>query len=115
MTARAALGAVVLLAALVGCGDASTRVEAAAADATTTVRAVYKHPLYDGAAMRVSHEAIPDLEMPAMEMPLAVADPELLRGLVPGSKVSLTVRTEPSVEVVAVEALPDDTALTLAE
>ena len=48
------------------------------------LRGVYLQPMYDGAAMLVNHEAIPD-RMPAMQMPMRVKVPGLLDGLAEGA------------------------------
>lgn len=86
---------------------------ATASDALA-VRGEYRYPLYEGAAMMVNHEAIPALEMPAMEMSLPVAEADLLEGLLPGDKVALTLDAEPRLQIVAVEKLAPDTPLALA-
>ncbi|WP_412070516.1 copper-binding protein [Rubrivirga sp. IMCC43871] len=80
---------------------------------TLRVRAVYLEPMYDGQAMRVDHEAIPDV-MPAMEMPLSVLSPDLLADLAPGAIVRLTLDSA-SLRVLDVERLPEGTVLTLGE
>lgn len=79
---------------------------------TLQVRAVYLAPMYDGAAMRVDHEAIPDV-MPAMEMPLSVTSPDLLADLAEGAIVQLTLDSA-SLRVIDIERLPDGTVLSLA-
>ena len=78
------------------------------------VRGEYRSTVYDGAAMMVSHEAIPALEMPAMQMSLPVGEAELLEGLQPGDKVALTLQTEPRLRIVGVERLAPETPLELA-
>ena len=81
---------------------------------TVAVRAVYERTVFDGAAATFDHEAIPDV-MDAMRMDFPLADSSVVAGLAPGDKVTLTLQTEPEIEVVAVAALPDTTALRLAE
>ncbi|WP_412060234.1 copper-binding protein [Rubrivirga sp. IMCC45206] len=95
----------VALALLAGCAEPRAP--------TLQVRAVYLEPMYDGQAMRVDHEAIPEV-MPAMEMPLSVASPDLLADLAPGAIVRLTLDSA-SFRVLDVERLPAGTALTLAD
>ena len=97
--------ALVVLLALVGCADAPP-------DAPTlTVRALYLEPMYDGQAMMVDHEPIPE-RMPAMRMPFRVTDPALLDGLAESTAVRLTLDSA-SLAVVAVEPLPAGTLLDL--
>ena len=81
---------------------------------TVAVRAVYERTVFDGAAATFDHEAIPDV-MDAMRMDFPLADAAVVAGLAPGDKVTITLQTEPKIEVVAVAALPDSTALRLAE
>ena len=95
----------ILLVLSVGCADAPPKAP------TLTVRAVYLESMYDGQAMNVDHEAIPD-RMPAMRMPFRVVDPAVLEGLAESTAVRLTLDSA-SLAVVAVEALPDTTALDL--
>ena len=79
------------------------------------VRAVFIESLYDGDAVMVEHEAIPD-QMPAMRMPFALERSDLIGGLSEGDKVLLTLRTSdtgPGLIVTAIERLPEDTELTL--
>lgn len=45
----------------------------------------------DGRHVVLSHGAIPEMVWPASERRLAVANPELLRGLRPGQKVRFTI------------------------
>ena len=92
-------------AALAACADGPPEAP------TLTVRALYLAPLYDGQAMDVEHEAIPD-RMPAMRMPFRVADPAVLEGLAEGAAVRLTLDSA-SLAVVAVEPLPAGTVLDL--
>ena len=80
---------------------------------TVTVRAVYEKTVFDGAAATFDHEAIPG-EMDAMRMDFPLADPAAVAGLAPGDKVALTLQTEPRIEVLSAEALPDSTRLRLA-
>ncbi len=80
---------------------------------TVAVRAVYEKTVFDGAAATFDHEAIPG-EMDAMRMDFPLADASVVAGLSPGAKVRLTLQVEPRIEVMAVEALPDTTALRLA-
>jgi Cu/Ag efflux protein CusF len=79
-----------------------------------TVRAVYVQPEFEGLAATFDHEAIPDV-MDAMRMAFPVAEPALIEDLEPGQKVSLTIAQHPRLEVVAIEALPAETELVLAE
>ncbi len=80
---------------------------------TATVRAVYEKTVYDGAAATFDHEAIPGV-MDAMRMDFPLPDSSVVAGIAPGTKVRLTLQTEPRIEVMAVEALPDTTTLHLA-
>ena len=80
---------------------------------TVTVRAVYEKTVFDGAAATFDHEAIPGV-MDAMRMDFPLADPSVVQAIAPGTTVRLTLQTEPRIEVVAAEALPDTTALHLA-
>ncbi len=81
---------------------------------TVAVRAVYERTVFDGAAATFDHEAIPDV-MDAMRMDFPLADSSVVAGLAPGDKVTLTLQTAPRIEVLAAAALPDSTALRLAE
>jgi len=79
------------------------------------VRAVFVSPIYDGDAVMVEHEEIPDV-MPAMRMPFPLDRPDLIAGLSEGDKVLLTLRNSeagPSLVVTAIEPLPPDTELDL--
>lgn len=103
--------------AAAGCADdaapADTGSDPTVAEALT-LRGEVVGPRADGAALRVNHEAVPDLGMEAMAMDLALADPSLADGLAPGDKVSLTIEASPRLRITAVERLPADTPLTLA-
>ena len=77
------------------------------------VRAVYEKTVFDGAAATFDHEAIPGV-MDAMRMDLPIARTDLVAALRSGDKVTLSLLTEPRLEVVAVAPLPDSTALRLA-
>lgn len=101
---------VLLALALAACGD-SPQPESPAA--TLTVRALYVESMYDGQAMMVNHEAIPD-RMPAMRMPFRVTEPALLDGVPQGAPVRLTLDST-SLVVVAIETLPAGTDLDLHE
>lgn len=109
--------AAALLLGLAACADRPAETEAAS---TVVVRAVYLHPVFDGTAAAFDHEAIPGV-MDAMRMDLPLADPNVLGGLPPGSKVSLRLETVPrgpsrpgGMRVLTIERLPDDTELALA-
>ena len=105
---RLAVLALLAVTFLVGCGGGEP-----AEDANLlTVRAVYMHPEFEGLAASFDHEAIPDL-MDAMQMTFPVADANLLQGLLPGQKVTLTISQEPTLQVVEIKRLPDDTELVL--
>ena len=95
------------LAPAIGCADAPA-VEAP----VVRVRGIYLEPMYEGAAMLVDHEAIPE-RMPAMQMAMRVASPALLEGLEEGAPVMMTLDSA-SLDVVAVEPLPQGTPLDLA-
>lgn len=99
------LGAVLALTAA-GCSEPPAE--------TVEVRAVYETTVFDGQAATFDHEAIPGV-MDAMRMDLPLADAQVVAGLAPGAKVRLSLQTEPRLEVVAAEALPDTTALRLAD
>ena len=107
---RLTLPLTLLLALLAAAGCAET----AEPTRTVKVRAVYERTVFEGAAATFDHEAIPDV-MDAMRMDFPLADSSVVAGLAPGDKVTLTLQTEPEIEVVAVAALPDTTALRLAE
>ncbi|GAB5537871.1 MAG: hypothetical protein Rubg2KO_41200 [Rubricoccaceae bacterium] len=84
-------------------------------DGALMVRAVFLGPMYDGDAMMVEHEEIPDL-MPAMRMPFTLERPDLIAGLSEGDKVLLTIgnsESGPGLIVTAIEPLPPDTELDL--
>lgn len=99
--------AVVLgLVLLAGCGEPP--------EPTLPVRGVYMRPMYDGQAAVIDHEAIPD-RMPAMEMPFQVAEPALLDGLEPGTKVRIQVDSVSLTTIRAIEPLPPATPLELYE
>ena len=80
---------------------------------TVDVRAVYEKTVFNGAAATFDHEAVPDV-MDAMRMDFPIASPDVVAGLRPGDKVTLSLQTEPRLEVVAVAPLADSTALRLA-
>ena len=107
---RLTLPLTLLLALLAAVGCAET----AEPTRTVKVRAVYERTVFEGAAATFDHEAIPDV-MDAMRMDFPLADSGLVRGLAPGAKLTLTLQTEPRLEVLAAEALPDSTTLRLAE
>ena len=94
------------LLAFAACSDAP-----APAASTLEVRALYIEPRYDGEAMFVNHEPIPD-RMPAMRMAFRLYTPRLLDSLTEGSKVTLTLDSA-SLEVVGIEELPFETVLDL--
>lgn len=75
---------------------------------------MYRGTVFEGAAATFDHEAIPD-QMDAMRMDFPLADSAVVAGLAPGAKVRLTLQTEPRLEVLAAEPLPDSTRLRLAE
>ena len=75
------------------------------------LRGVYLQPMYDGAAMLVNHEAIPD-RMPAMQMPMRVKVPGLLDGLAEGALIEMTVDSA-SLDVISITELPEGTVLDL--
>ena len=93
------------LLAFVGCADEPSEAP------TLTVRALYLEPMYDGQAMMVDHEAIPD-RMPAMRMPFRVVDPSVLAGLAESTAVRLTLDSA-SLAVIGIEALSPGTVLDL--
>lgn len=95
------------LATLTACADPPPEPPAA----TIVVRGVYVQPMYEGEAMLVNHEAIPD-RMPAMQMAFRVDTPGLLDSLPEGARVALTVDSV-SLDVIDVETLPVDTVLDL--
>lgn len=99
---RVALPLALLLA---GCG-------APEAPATVDVRGVYLRSLYDGQAAVLDHEAVPG-RMPAMEMDFRVPDATLFANIPPGAPVRVTVDSLSLTRVLAVERLPDGTALDL--
>lgn len=104
-----------LLTALAGCADEAPASDPAAPAAETiAVRGVVVETLYDGQALRVDHEAMPTLGMPAMQMALPLGDAALADGLTPGDKVALTIEAAPRLRVTAVDRLPADTPLALA-
>lgn len=112
---RALLAVAALLVA--GCGtDDAPAADTSAADASApvTVRGVVVETLYDGAALRVDHEAVPTLGMVPMRMAFPLDEPSLADGLAPGDKVALTIEAAPRLRVTSVEALPAETPLTLA-
>ena len=67
--------------------------------------------MYDGAAMLVNHEAIPD-RMPAMQMPMRVKVPGLLDELAEGALIEMTVDSA-SLDVISITELPEGTVLDL--
>ena len=93
------------LLALAACSDAPT------GPPTLEVRALYIEPAYQGEAILVNHEPIPD-RMPAMRMAFRLYTPALLDSLTEGSKVRLTLDSA-SLEVVGIEKLPYETVLDL--
>ncbi len=80
---------------------------------TVDVRAVYEKTVFDGAAATFDHEAVPGV-MDAMRMDFPIADPSVVAGLRPGDKVTLSLQTEPRLEVLAAAPLADSTRLRLA-
>ena len=79
------------------------------------VRALFLRSIYEGDAVMVEHEEIPDF-MPAMRMPFTLERPDLIAGLSEGDKVLLTIgnsETGPGLIVTAIEPLPPDTELDL--
>ena len=105
------------LVATAGCADDASPSEPGAAGLVPEALALRGEVVgvrAEGAALRVNHEAVPDLGMDPMAMDLALADPSLADGLAPGDKVSLTIEASPRLRITAVERLPADTPLTLA-
>ncbi|MGB3544789.1 copper-binding protein [Rubrivirga sp.] len=94
------------LLALAACADAPAPMES-----TLEVRALYIEPVYQGEAILVNHEPIPD-RMPAMRMAMRLYTPALLDSLTEGSKVLLTLDSA-SLEVIGIEELPFETVLDL--
>ena len=92
--------------ALGACADAPPD-----AGPTLSVRGLYIEPLFDGEAIRVNHEAIPD-RMPAMVMDFRLGTPTLADDLAEGTPVRLTLDSA-SLRVLDVEALPSETDLDL--
>ena len=93
------------LLALAACSDPAPTAS------TLEVRALYIEPAYQGEAILVNHEPIPD-RMPAMRMALRLYTPRLLDSLTEGSKVTLTLDSA-SLDVIGIEELPFDTVLDL--
>lgn len=79
------------------------------------VRAQFLRAIYEGEAIMVDHEEIPDF-MPAMRMPLMLERPDLISGLSEGDKVLLTIGNSsvgPGLIITAIERLPPETELDL--
>ncbi len=114
--------AILFLGALLvtGCGgsDSSSAGDpVAAAEAeeprTFTVRGQFVAPALEGAAMRVSHEEMPDY-MDAMTMNFRLQDPTELEGIKPGDKIEFEyVADGTNAYVHGIKLLPADTELTL--
>lgn len=81
-----------------------------------SVRGLYIGPVFDSAAVAVSHEAIPGF-MGAMRMQIRVSDRAELRGLREGDKIRFTL-TDPDgngYQITDITKLPPDTPLDLAD
>lgn len=80
------------------------------------VRGVYHGMVYDSAAAIVDHEAISGV-MPAMRMPIRVDDPDGLRDLREGDKISFRLDDPDGTGYVMtdIEPLPPETNLALAD
>lgn len=79
-----------------------------------TARGVFHGTRYDGAAVSVTHEAVPGHDMTAMRMDLRLGDGAEVDDIAPGSKVLLTLTdVDGSVEVLGLATLPDTTRLDL--
>jgi protein SCO1/2 len=77
------------------------------------VRGVFLGQRFEGAAMRVRHEAIPGF-MDAMSMDFKLADPSELANLSPGDKVAFVyVVTVDDSYAEGIEILPPETSLEL--
>lgn len=77
------------------------------------VRGVFLGPRFEGAAMRVRHEAIPGF-MDAMAMDFKLADPAEIETLKPGDKVTFVyVVLEDDSYAERIELLPPETPLEL--
>ena len=78
------------------------------------VRGIYEGPRFEGAAVSVNHEAVPDL-MGAMQMDFRLADTASVAHLTPGQKVRFHIAITPDgARAFGFERLPDDTRLQLA-
>ena len=79
------------------------------------VRGVFLGQRFEGAAMRVRHEEIPDF-MEAMAMDFKLADPSEMEGLNAGDKIAFVyvVSAEDSYAA-EIKILPPDTPLNLGE
>lgn len=127
MTFRSLLPLVLLAGALAGCAEPAEPPTTPAPDAPTDarpdtipsgflVRGVYQGMVYDSAAAIVDHEAISGV-MPAMRMPIRVADPAALRSLREGDKIRFRLDDPDGTGyvMVDVEPLPPETELILAD
>ena len=77
------------------------------------VRGLFVRPSFEGEAIRVDHEAIPDF-MGAMAMDIRLADPSLIDGLVAGDKIRFDLLDDDGMLLVtSVEKLPPETELEL--
>lgn len=121
---RALLLALLAAAPLAGCADraandpaTTTAASEAAApsDDAIVLRGRVAEVLHGGDALRVDHEAVPDLGMEAMRMDFRLADAALAEGLAPGDLVAMTVEAAPRLQVTALTRLPAGTPLVLAD
>ena len=118
--------ALLAAAAVIGAGACRKQEHLAPADATYSTRGqVIEVPKVEGGELSVHHEAVPDFRdaegkpshMDSMSMPFAVARDVPLAGIAPGDKVAMTFEvrwdSEPTLRVVKLEELPENTALNL--
>gem|GEM_PF-2417293 len=105
------LACLVLALGLAACADAP-RADALPAE-TFDVRGVFEGTRFDGAAVRVHHEAVPG-HGDAMRMDLRLADTARVDGLRPGQKVRFRLAiSDAGTEAFGFAPLPDSTRLHL--
>ena len=103
---------------LVGCTDEPAAVPASESanevSIRYTVRGQFVRSVYDGQAAVFDHEAVPDV-MPAMQIEMRVADPDLLATIQPGDKVRFRLEDAGrGLVITALERLSADALLQLA-